>query len=298
MIPVTVHNLNSNKITTFDKLYKLKGLIDNKTCIGYTRQSTSSQKSISGQIDEIKNKAKIANFNFIIIFQCEGSGWKVSNKLNKLIGFKNMINIIKHIRDISNESIQVYIYDVSRFMRNVLVATKYINEIFDPYDCIINSIIDNKRWSKNNTDRIEFLRELVEAEKFSVTLSNKMKRVMKNQKERGNHIGGIKYGYERFKNKNIFKLRKSKLEQNILGFIKKESNCIKFISKNKDKNKAYNKICNILNKCEFYKRGREWNKNIIKNTILNNLKNVKECELDIEGNSMEITNNNIKSLSI
>ena len=209
-----------------------------------------------------------------------------------------MINIIKHIRDISNESIQVYIYDVSRFMRNVLVATKYINEVFDPYDCIINSIIDNKVWSKNSTDRIEFLRELVEAEKFSVTLSNKMKRVMKNQKDRGNHIGGIKYGYERFKNKNIFKLRKSKLEQNILGFIKKESKDIKFISKNKDKNKEFNKICHILNYNRFYKRSRKWNKNILKNTISRNLNNVKECELDIESNSMEITNNSIKSLSI
>ena len=80
MIPISVHNLNSNQITTINTSYKLKGLINNKTCIGYTRQSTSSQKSISGQIDEIKNKAKIANFNFIIIFQCKGSGWKVDIK--------------------------------------------------------------------------------------------------------------------------------------------------------------------------------------------------------------------------
>ena len=33
--------------------------------------------------------------------------------------------------------IKIYIYDVSRFMRNVLIATKFINDVFDPYDCTI-----------------------------------------------------------------------------------------------------------------------------------------------------------------
>ena len=59
------------------------------------------------------------------------------------------------------------------FMRNVLIATKFINEVFDPYDCTIYSIIDNKVWDKNNRNRIEFLQELVEAEKFSILLSIK-----------------------------------------------------------------------------------------------------------------------------
>ena len=56
----------------------------------------------------------------------------------------------------------------------MLIASKFINDIFDPNNCMIHSVID-KKWTKDSIDRIDFLRELVESEKYSVLLSKKIK---------------------------------------------------------------------------------------------------------------------------
>ena len=97
--------------------------------------------------------------------------------------------------------------------------------IFDPNNCTIHSIIDNKTWNKDSKNRIDFLNELVSAEANSVLLSSKMKNNVKHRKRLGHMVGGVKFGYEFYRNSNnIMKKRKNEKEQNILGFIKKRYN--------------------------------------------------------------------------
>jgi DNA invertase Pin-like site-specific DNA recombinase len=258
-----------------------------KYCIGYARQSTKYQKSLEEQISEIKLQAKKDNFDSIIIFKNYGSGWNINN-INKLPEFKKMVKLIKSLSYTKIREFTIYIYDVSRFMRNVLIATKFINDVFNPYNCKIISIIDNKIWDKNKQNRINFLRELVEAESNSVLLSAKMKKNVSYRRKRGHHVGGIPYGFERYRDHNlIFKLRKNKYEQNILGYIKKnckkkkdifyykKSNVIKYML-----NLPALELSNILNNNGISNRNKKWNSGMI-NRIINSdkLNNVDECEL-------------------
>lgn len=274
MTSYIVHNLHTGEIYNLHHKNLMYHYIskDDNICIGYARKSTINQKSISEQIEEIKKRVSEEGYKFLVVFYYEGSGWNVKS-IDGLKGFNDMVKFVKYFRDFN---INIYIYDVSRFMRNVLVATKFINDVFDKYNCTIISIIDHKVWDKNSRNRIEFLQELVEAEKFSVHLSDKMKKNVVCRKRLGHHIGGIKYGYERFNDKNIMKLRKNKNEQTILGFIKKKT-----VGKYNIKKSYYTKICNKLNYHNYLKRGKYWDANMIKYVVKNNLNNVEPCDLDI-----------------
>ena len=138
------------------------------------------------------------------------------------VSFGDGVLKVQDLAKYNFSNIRVYIYDVSRFMRDVLIATKFISEVFEPNNCDIHSIIDKRVWNKDNNNKLDFLRELIESEAYSVLLSNKMKINSKNRKQMGNHIGGITFGYERYKNNsNLMKLRKNNSEQKILGYIKK-----------------------------------------------------------------------------
>ena len=275
---------NTKNILSEDSIKSYYNNLDS-FCFGYARQSTSYQNSIEEQIYHIKRKAKEKNFKNIIMFTCIGSGWNVNN-LSKLSDFKKMTRIIPYFH-IRYNSITIFIYDVSRFMRNVLIATEFINKIFDPFNCTIHSIIDNKIWDKNNNNRIDFLRELIEAEAHSVLLSNKMKNNIKNRRNLGHHIGGTKFGYEKYRDHNlIMKVRKNNREQNILGYIKKKYNKEKFSKKNK---KIFESICDVLNSQGLYKRSKEWNYKMIDRIV-------KSKELDkVENCDLEISNNNFRN---
>ena len=216
-----VHNLLNDEIYHMEQKNYIYNILSKYKfiSIGYARKSTNNQKSISEQITEIKKKAKEDGNKYMVIFHYEGSGWNINN-INKMSGFINMVKFVKYFKDFD---IKIYIYDVSRFMRNVLIATKFINDVFDPYNCTIYSIIDNKVWDKNNRNRIEFLQELVEAEKFSILLSDKMKKNVSHRKRLGHHIGSAQFGYEKFKLNKVSKIRRNKFEQSILGYIKKET---------------------------------------------------------------------------
>lgn len=249
-------------------------------CFGYARQSTNTQKSLEEQIWEIKLKAKENKFDTIVIFQNKGSGWNVNN-LNKLEEFKKMVKLIPQLRKFTSSEFIIYIYDVSRFMRNVMVATKFFNDIFDPNDCKIYSIIDNKIWDKDNKNRNEFLKNLLEAENSSILLSLKMKNNIKYRKKRGHHVGGIPYGYERYKNHNlIHKIRKNKNEQKILGYLKRA----------KKNNIKYNFIVHYLNSNNLLKRKKKWNVKMI-NRIINNTDFSKVNEYNFENDIKESFDN-------
>jgi DNA invertase Pin-like site-specific DNA recombinase len=282
-----IHNLHNDEIYNFQHKNYIYEIVKNKNnlCIGYARKSTKNQTSISEQIDKIKIKAKSDGFKYVLVFHYEGSGWNINN-IKKLQGFNSMI---KFIKDFSNLNIHIYIYDVSRFMRNVLVATKFLNDVFDKYNCTIHSIIDNKVWDKNDRNRIDFIQELVQAEKFSILLSDKMKQNIIKRKSDGEHIGKAKFGYEKFKFNKISKIRRNKYEQSILGYIKKEISD-KTFKNYKVRRLHYNKICNRLNDNNFLKRGESWDINKLKYVIKNNLNYVITSDLNIHQEDTETDN--------
>ena len=267
MVLYTIYGKNTGIIQ--DSLSNImNNLFTHRYCIGYVRQSTPKQKSIDEQIHEITKKAYSDNFKFVIIFQVTGSSWNPT-KISKLTDFKDMLKLIENISKYVQKQ-RVYIYDVSRFMRNVLMASKFINEVFDPYNCEIYSIIDNKIWDKNNSNRIDFLRELVNAEASSTLLSNKIKNNISLRRTNGHYIGGVKFGYERYRRKGIRKIRKNAHEQKILGYLK-----LKKMEKKHYGKKYLSSICKKLNHKRLYKRNMEWNEDMVKRIFNSNLKNVK-----------------------
>ena len=277
------------KFYTYDVKNNLDLYIDEKNvlellkfksfCFGYTRQSTNKQNSIEEQVYYIKKRAFENNYEYLLLFICRGSGWDVNN-LNKLKDFTNMMKIIPKLRNnnlITLRNFVIYVYDVSRFMRNILIASKFINDVLIPNNCEIHSIIDNKKLDNNNNNRIEFFRELIESENYSVLLSNKIKKNISNRKRLGHHIGSVKFGYEKYRDHNlIYKVRKNNIEQNILGYIKKKYNHRKKLGVSN----VLSTICNNLNSNKILKRNKYWNKNILKRLVKDNdFKNVNECDL-------------------
>lgn len=283
-----VLNINSNHQLEMSESTLLSNSHIGKICICYLRHSTTAQKSLEEQKTFIVNHVKNTNYDYMIIFSCEGSGWRVNN-LNNLKDFKRMSKFIPKLRGTlyPNIPLEIFIYDVSRFMRNVLVASKFINDIFDPNNCTIHSIIDNKIWNKDSKNRIDFLNELVSAESHSVLLSTKMKNNVKHRKKLGHDVGGVKFGYEFYRNKNnIMKKRKNQNEQNILGFIKKRYNnksiYFKTSTFSKKRENLYKPICELLNSQHLLKRNKKWNSYMVHRIINSNeLSDVKECELNI-----------------
>ena len=272
-----IHN-NYNLISKLT-LNQLVVCADDSYCIGYARQSTKNQKSLDEQIDEIKKRAFNDNYKNVIIFKCKGSGWN-PNSIAKLKDFQKMLKLIPKLKSNMRE-IKVYIYDVSRFMRNVLVASVFINDIFEPNDCSIVSIIDNRIFDKNNNNRLDFLRELVEAEAQSLKLSNKMKVNVLNRKKKEKNIGGDKFGYERYKdNSNILKIRKNIKEQKILGYMKLQKK--KYI--NIKKTKLSKSISYDLNKSNLLNRNKKWTLSMVHRLLKSNLSSVKEYDISTYDN--------------
>lgn len=168
--------------------------IDNLNICGcYARQSTLNQCSLDTQIESCRLKAIDDGYEYMIVFKTKKSGYSdVVNKNNK--EFNKLLKLIK-----DNKIAQLYIYDVSRFMRNLEYGCKILLEYFK--ECNIYSVMDNKEYNnirstKYITKKEEFLDALNQAYKFSNNLSIRLKTTYEIYKIKKVAVGRAPIGYK------------------------------------------------------------------------------------------------------
>ena len=97
------HHLSRNTSMNIDVKTFLNNYVDKNFSIGYARQSTVKQKSLDEQISEIKNRARLDGFEYMITFSSKGSSFNISNIYN--LKFQFMTKLIPTIRNILNSNL-------------------------------------------------------------------------------------------------------------------------------------------------------------------------------------------------
>lgn len=180
----------------------------------YSRCSTQKQNDIN------INSASI-NTQYHSCFEyCKNNNLEVKFMKSEICSARFNKNQKKLLEIIENyQNINLVLFDVSRFSRNISDGIKMINK------CIINNIIvyfvkENIK-IKNNNDVIDFTYKLLDACNESNTLSSRQIASIKYRKSLGNSIGKPRYGFTKIKSNNITKFIDNEKEQLIIKLILK-----------------------------------------------------------------------------
>jgi hypothetical protein len=174
--------------------------IRNRSAIIYTRCSTQKQNSFiqnSASLDIQKNKCE----EF-----CTENKYNIKETISEICSARTMKNQKKLLELINeNRNINLIIFDVSRFSRNLFDGTELIKKCYER-KIIIHSIKENI--VTNNKENIyKFINALILSQNESDTISYRVKESFNYKRKIGSYIGKSPYGYKLEKNdKNITKL--------------------------------------------------------------------------------------------
>lgn len=244
----------------------------------YVRQSSKKQCSLKEQIDFILNYLTQKNIIYHKIFEDIHSAWKYK-KSESRPGFKKMI------REISPDS-TIYIYDVSRFSRNMIQVTPILKKISSK-NIHIYSITDNQIWDNNQKNKDNFLKHIMNSQIYSTNLSYRVREKNSYLKSRGAKFGTPKFGEKAVKNKNgirtfIINEDEIKLMINIKSLWKYRMDY---------KLKTFQDFVNMLNKAEIKIRNKKWTKSAL-TRVLTSKKSLPEQ------NSIRIAKNFFEELNL
>ena len=218
-----------------------------QNCIIYARQSTADQKSLEEQTTACEDYAASMGYYNASVFTHKESAWKGGN----FDGLKMHFRKVRKHMNIST----LFVYDVSRFTRDVKSALKMI-DILDDFNITVVSVIDGATWNNTRKSQEEFMEKMLEAQKFSTALSERIKRKNEYLSSMGAQFGNPPYGFKAVKDdKGIRKFIKNDEEMYVIAMIysRLDTDC------------DFDKIAAELNSLKYYKRGREWDKNLVKN---------------------------------
>lgn len=155
-------------------------------------------------------------------------------------------NLDRMLRELPEKSL-ILITDVSRLGRNVYHSIRNY-EIIEKSKCYVIAVNENKIFGKYRQDDLYFFQKTIEAESFSIEKSINTKARIELIRERGGHVGGIKFGKRLKKSVNgLHRIENNPKEQliirKIIGMhIKKYSGAsIKRCLDNNPSNKYRNK---------------------------------------------------------
>ena len=136
-------------------------------CIIYARQSTTNQKSLDEQSKACEDFAAAHGFHKSSVFTHKGSAWKGGN----------FDGLWRHFREVNKHMAMttIFVYDVSRFTRDVRSALKMI-DMLEKYNITVVSIVDGITWNNTRSSQERFMEKMLEAQKFSTALSERIKR--------------------------------------------------------------------------------------------------------------------------
>jgi DNA invertase Pin-like site-specific DNA recombinase len=222
-------------------------------CAQYSRQSTDDPKqaSLDMQLQTCRDKAMKDGFSHMVCFQARMSAWR-EKSIAKNVQFNKMNQLIK------NSSIAyLYVYDVSRFMRNFMEASTVLKTCFKT--CGIKSVMDGREYTSGSGIqetrlREEFFTSLLDAYKFSNTLSCKIKTTLDTFRKHGVHVGPAPYGY-RAKRDNPLVSMSKKLHFDVAN----EIEIVAVIKKMFELGYTPSNISKYLNSTEIKNRKSLWN---------------------------------------
>ena len=191
---------------------------------------------------------------------CDKNGLVVTKVVTEVGSARNMDKLVaqkKLIRGLKENSV-LFVYDISRFSRNVLQGLILLNKL-KQRKVNVRSVIDGCSYIGTIAERHLFNTSLCFTEHQSNTISENIKRNVAHRRTLGHKIGKAPYGFMSCRtatNVRIFK--KNDEEQQVIEYICK---C------NKDYMSATT-IATTLNEKELLRRGKEWTYGSVRNIIL------------------------------
>ena len=273
-----------------------------KDCIIYVRVSTEEQN-----LEAQKYACEEFCFNNrlyikqIIMEQCTGYKEKSQKGLKKIIE--------------ENENINLVVYSVDRFSRNIDKANKMIDSMASKNINLI-SVKDSISLS-TAFGRYEFRKLMTVSQYESELISERVKNNIRYKKANGFHVGSSPYGYEVFNKKLAKNDKEQKIIRFILTTIKKQttpqklkkilmklmqdlqmdtSNFGDIIITLEDENNEYREfaqdekfiptygsIADLLNDYNILKRNKKWTKSsissIVKKQMINNQRDLQDMRM-------------------
>ena len=251
----------------------------------YTRVSTNSQKE---EGLNVQNQLSLNYLNSQGI-TLNGSFSEVSSAFN---GPQNMLNQILN----TYSNCWLYIFNVSRFSRNITKGIEYIKLAKSKNINIhfIEENLDTNNASHNHQIRVK----ISEAQLESETLSNRLRNRNKMLKANGWRFGNPKYGKTAKVTLGKRKFYKSKPESNVIDFIiqaRTGTSCRQLNNKlrkidptadpihfydsdgvtkinyfNRANTLSFGEIADLLNDYDIDKRGKEWSSSSVSNVYNEN----------------------------
>jgi DNA invertase Pin-like site-specific DNA recombinase len=180
----------------------------------YSRSSTKRQNNYN------LNSASINTQSHSCMEFCKKNGLDIKFMRSEICSARNFNNQ-KKLNEIieSFNNINLVIFDVSRFSRNIADGVNMINKCFEK-NITVYFVKDNLV-IKSKQDLPKFTTQLINAHVESDTISYRLNESIKYRRSLGNYIGNAKYGYSKVKENNINKLVINEQEQLIIKIILK-----------------------------------------------------------------------------
>jgi DNA invertase Pin-like site-specific DNA recombinase len=210
------NNQNNNQIINLNNNQNNNQImnLNNRETVIYIRCSTKNQSndfyhssSIDMQLHNCKIYCKDNNLAIIDIISEIKSARDMKNQTELL----NLVN--------TNSNINLVVFDVSRFSRNIINGTAIIQQCIDKN--IVLHFIKENILVKNNRDVVPFTTALVNAQVESDTISYRVLRSVEYRKSLGSQFGKARYGYTMVRNNNIITHEENPNEQLIIKLILK-----------------------------------------------------------------------------
>lgn len=202
----------------------------------YTRCSTPNQNNPQ------YNSSSIDSQLFMCTEFCKDNNFKILDHKTEICSGRHSKNQKVLLNLINNNSkINLIIFDISRFSRNIIDGMKMIEECLKN-NIIIYSVKDNII-VKDNKQLNQFTISLMNAQNESDAISFRVSQSIKYRKSLGGHIGKDYYGYNLIKENNIKKLIINNEEQVVVQLILR----LKYGSTYNE----VNKLCNLINKSDI-----------------------------------------------
>jgi DNA invertase Pin-like site-specific DNA recombinase len=126
---------------------------------------------------------------------CETNDINVIRVVKEVYSARNMDKLcgLKYLCDIASAGQTIYVYDISRFSRNIHHSVNILEELKDR-KISVHSVSENITYS-NSSGRNQFRLQLCASTYYSDLCSHKVKASIAFRRARGDYIGNTSYGY-------------------------------------------------------------------------------------------------------
>jgi DNA invertase Pin-like site-specific DNA recombinase len=204
-------------------------------------QTNCTSTSLEGQESELR-EAVGDRYDRVKVYKISSSA------------YKNIPRVLENLTCVLNESTSLWVWRVDRLSRNIIKYLDWLEKLNEK-KVDIHAFTEKLNYGDN---KLDFIQKIVDAQKESHVIGQRVKLSYKRKRERGDDaVGNLPYGkkYKAIMNGDGTKVVRKKVVVN-----KDEKKIINSIKKSK---KTAEEMANFLNKKGNKKRGRKWNKNMI-----------------------------------